>query len=49
MIDRDELLRYLDDYLTIQQGSDYCPNGLQVEGRPETIFRNARVAEGHDE
>ena len=32
---RDELVAYLDDYLDAQNGSDYCPNGLQVEGRAE--------------
>ena len=33
-VDRDTLVAYLDDYLEARQGSDYCPNGLQVEGRP---------------
>jgi len=27
------LVRYLDQYLEIDRGTDYCPNGLQVEGR----------------
>ena len=31
--DRDELVRYLAQTLNISQYSDYCPNGLQVEGR----------------
>ncbi len=35
MTSRDELVRYLDDYLETARGSDYCPNGLQVEGRSE--------------
>ena len=30
---RDTLLRYLDETLEGQVGRDYCPNGLQVEGR----------------
>lgn len=32
-VDRDTLIRYLDQYLEADQGTDYCPNGLQVEGR----------------
>lgn len=32
---RDELVRYLDDYLQIHAIKDYGPQGLQVEGRPE--------------
>lgn len=33
MIDREELVRYLDDFLMAAKFRDYCPNGLQVEGR----------------
>ncbi len=33
-VDRDELVAYLADLLDPDQGKDYCPNGLQVEGRP---------------
>ncbi len=29
----DELTRFCDDYLAVDSFSDYCPNGLQVEGR----------------
>ena len=29
---RDDLVAYLDSYLLADQGSDFCPNGLQVEG-----------------
>lgn len=32
---RDELARYLDGLLDASQFRDYCPNGLQVEGRSE--------------
>lgn len=32
-IDCETLVEYLDDYLQAGQGRDYCPNGLQVEGR----------------
>ena len=35
MVLRDELVRYLDDYLEAGRGGDYGPNGLQVEGRDE--------------
>ncbi len=30
---RDELVRYLDEYLRIGEFKDYGPQGLQVEGR----------------
>ena len=32
---RDELNHYLDQYLEVPRFRDYCPNGLQVEGRAE--------------
>lgn len=32
---RDELARYLDQLLDVSRVRDYCPNGLQVEGRAE--------------
>lgn len=32
---RDELARYLDSYLDVARYRDYCPNGLQVEGREQ--------------
>jgi len=35
MIQRDELLRYLHELLDVDAFADYCPNGLQVEGRTE--------------
>ena len=31
---RDALNRYLENYLEVPRFKDYCPNGLQVEGRP---------------
>lgn len=31
---RDEIIQYLDDYLQITNFRDYCPNGMQVIGRP---------------
>ncbi len=30
-----QLVAQLDDYLRAQQIADYCPNGLQVEGKPQ--------------
>lgn len=30
-----DLCRFCDDYLQVEEFSDYCPNGLQVEGRAE--------------
>ena len=35
MVQRDELIKWLNDYLKISQFSDYCPNGLQLEGNSE--------------
>lgn len=32
MIERDELVKYLDEFLQCSRFKDYCPNGLQVEG-----------------
>ncbi|HMM55816.1 MAG TPA: Nif3-like dinuclear metal center hexameric protein, partial [Candidatus Desulfobacillus sp.] len=34
-MDRDELAAYLDGLLECGRFRDYCPNGLQVEGRRE--------------
>ncbi len=30
----DELCHFCDDYLSINEFNDFCPNGLQVEGKP---------------
>lgn len=32
-VDRQALVEYLDELLQPDQGEDYCPNGLQVQGR----------------
>ena len=32
-----ELRNHLDTLLDAQRLKDYCPNGLQVEGRPEVL------------
>ncbi|MDB5776979.1 MAG: metal-binding protein [Herbaspirillum sp.] len=34
-VDRDALVKYLAQKLNVEQYRDYCPNGLQVEGRAE--------------
>ncbi len=41
-MNRDELARHLDQLLEVARVRDYCPNGLQVEGRPEV----ARIVSG---
>ncbi len=33
-IERDRLSAYLDDLLQVSRIKDYCPNGLQVQGKP---------------
>lgn len=35
MAQRDDILRYLNDYLRVPAFRDYGPQGLQVEGKPE--------------
>ena len=35
MVNLDELVAYVDDMLETDRFADYCPNGLQVEGRLE--------------
>ncbi len=56
---RAELLRFLDDLLEVSRFRDYCPNGLQVEGRGEILrvvagvsasqaLLDAAVADGAD-
>ncbi len=34
-MERSALVSYLDDFLRASEGQDYCPNGLQVEGRSQ--------------
>ena len=34
-VDRDTLAKYLDEFLSVTKFKDYCPNGLQVEGRAQ--------------
>ncbi len=33
-VSRQEFARYVEDFLSASRFNDYCPNGLQVEGRP---------------
>jgi len=35
MVDRNEIVNYLSELLQLSEFNDYCPNGLQVEGRSE--------------
>ncbi|NNL57045.1 MAG: Nif3-like dinuclear metal center protein, partial [Pseudomonadales bacterium] len=35
MVDLPQLVQYLDKLLDVSNTQDYCPNGLQVEGRAE--------------
>ena len=35
LVERDALAKYLSQKLNVEQYRDYCPNGLQVEGRVE--------------
>ena len=35
MAELKDICTYLDDFLQIKKFRDYCPNGLQVEGRPQ--------------
>jgi dinuclear metal center YbgI/SA1388 family protein len=37
-VNRDDLSLYLDDHLQVARIKDYCPNGLQVQGKP--IIKN---------
>ena len=34
-MEREKLTQYLDELLEVGRFRDYCPNGLQVEGRAE--------------
>jgi putative NIF3 family GTP cyclohydrolase 1 type 2 len=33
-VNRDVLSLFLDEYLQVARIKDYCPNGLQVQGKP---------------
>lgn len=35
MLHRDELADYLKEFLEVDRFNDYCPNGLQVAGKPD--------------
>ena len=34
-VDRDVLVAYVNEYLDADRGRDFCPNGLQIEGRSD--------------
>jgi len=38
MIHLHELVQYANDYLSVNLFRDYCPNGLQVEGRDSVSY-----------
>lgn len=38
VVSRERLVAYLDEYLEVHRGSDYGPNGLQVEGREDVAL-----------
>jgi len=42
-MERDELISHLDEFLGSSHYSDYCPNGLQVEGKREIKYIIAGV------
>ncbi|RFA30300.1 Nif3-like dinuclear metal center hexameric protein [Alkalilimnicola ehrlichii] len=59
MVQRSELIAYLNDLLAVEHFSDYCPNGLQIEGCSEVqtliagvtasqAFLERALAEGAD-
>ncbi len=35
MVDCETLAKYCHQYLNVDKFSDYCPNGLQIQGKPE--------------
>ena len=47
MVERTELSAYLDELLQPSEFSDYCPNGLQVEGRDriETLISGVTASQ----
>lgn len=48
MINNKNLEKYLNEYLVISKFSDYCPNGLQIEGKPEIHNIVAGVSANQD-
>lgn len=45
---RNDLVAYLDEYLQVAAFRDYCPNGLQVEGRDHVDVIVTGVTASHD-
>ncbi|MCP3679056.1 MAG: Nif3-like dinuclear metal center hexameric protein [Gammaproteobacteria bacterium] len=48
MVERAQLLNYLNELLAIEQFNDYCPNGLQVEGKKAIKKIISGVSAGQD-
>src|SRR5690606_41574167 len=47
-ISRNELMKWLNETLQPDSFRDYCPNGLQVEGRPEIRHIITGVTDSRD-
>ena len=48
MINNKILVTYLNEYLNITKFSDYCPNGLQIEGKSDVSKIIAGVSANQD-
>ncbi|MEO1940548.1 MAG: Nif3-like dinuclear metal center hexameric protein, partial [Candidatus Thioglobus sp.] len=48
MIDNKTLATYCNEYLNVAKFSDYCPNGLQIEGTSEITKIIAGVSANQD-
>ena len=47
MVNRDELVTYINELLQIDRFRDYAPNGLQVEGREDVRQLASAVTASH--
>jgi len=48
MINNKDLEKYLNEYLNVGKFSDYCPNGLQIEGKSEISKITSGVSANQD-
>ena len=48
MINNKTLATYLNEYLNVIKFSDYCPNGLQIEGKSDVSKIIAGVSANQD-
>ena len=48
MINNKDLEKYLNEYLNVSKFSDYCPNGLQIEGKSDIQHIVAGVSANQD-